>query len=67
MKNAPYLNLSFSLGLKDFFLRAFRFEFTDNGELSVVPFASKNNVATLLALGFETTDYTNWVAPIQPE
>lgn len=67
MKNTPYLILSFSLGLQDYTLRVFRFEFTDNGEFSVVPFASENNIATLLALGFRSFDYTHWVAAIQPE
>ena len=67
MKNAPYLNLSFSLGLQDFSLRAFRFEVTDNGEFSLVPFSSEANIETLLALGFSTENYTDWTADIRPE
>lgn len=64
---APYLILSFSLGVQDFTLRAFRFEFTENNELSVVPVGSEANIATLLGLGFKTSNYTDWVAPVQPE
>ena len=67
MKNAPYLNLTFALGLQDFFLRAHRFEFTDNGEFSLVPFSSAANIETLLALGFTTENYTDWTADIRPE
>lgn len=67
MKNAPYLNLSFSLGLQDYFLSAHRFEFTDNREFSLVPFASGANIETLIALGFTTENYTDWTAAIRPE
>ena len=63
----PYLILSFSLGLQDYSLRAFRFETTDNNELSVVPFASEANLEVLRALGFQTSNLTDWVAPVQPE
>lgn len=67
MKNAPCLNLSFAIGLRDFFLRAHRFEFTDNGEFSLVPFSSEANIEALLALGFTTENYTDWTADIRPE
>ena len=67
MKNAPYLLLSFTIGLRDYTLRAWRFRFTDNGELSVVPFASEATIATLLALGFITENHTDWGALISPE
>ena len=67
MKNVPYLLLSFTIGLRDYTLRAWRFEFTDNGELSVVPFASQANIATLLDLGFMTQNHTDWVCGLHPE
>ena len=67
MKNVPYLLLSFTIGLRDYTLRAWRFEFTDNGAFSLVPFASQANIATLLVLGFITENHTDWEALISPE
>ena len=65
--NAPYLILSFSLGLQDYSLWAFRFNITENGELSVVPVSSVANVEVLRGLGFVTSNLTDWIAPVQPE